>query len=80
MRKSLQGYFLSCGAGILLAIAAYAIINAHVGYDQQQSLLENYVFPFEQLYANAMLMVGPLVVFFSLLKNRRTRSSSQNES
>ena len=69
MRKSLQGYFLSCGAGILLAIAAYAIINAHVGYDQQQSLLENYVFPFEQLYANAMLMVGPLVVFFSLLKN-----------
>ena len=69
MRKSPRGHYLSCGAGILLAIAVYAVINAFIGYDDQKALLDDYVFPFERLFANAMLMVGAPVTFFSLLKN-----------
>lgn len=69
VRKSPRGYFLTCGAGVLLAIAVYIVINVFMGLDEQQSLLENYLFPFEQLFANAMLMVGAPVTFFSLMKN-----------
>jgi len=69
VHKSPRGYFLSCGAGILLALVAYAIINILASPEEQLALLDNYLFPFEQLFANAMLMVGAPVTLFSLLKN-----------
>ena len=69
VRKSPRGYFLSCGAGILLAIITYAVISMLSSPEEQQALVDNYLFPFEQIFANAMLMVGAPVTFFSLLKN-----------
>ena len=67
--KSQRGYYLVCGAGILLAIVVYAILNTFLGAEEQKTLLNDYLFPFERLFANAMLMVGAPVTFFSLLKN-----------
>ena len=69
MHKSPRGFLLLCGVGILVAIAAYAIINTIISPDDQRVLLDDYVFPLERLFTNAMLMVGAPVTFFSLLKN-----------
>ena len=69
MRKSPRGFLLLCGVGILVAIVAYSIISMLVSPVDQQILLDDYVFPLERLFTNAMLMVGAPVTFFSLLKN-----------
>ena len=69
VRKSQRGYFLLCGSAIPLAIVVYAIVSMFMGPEEQRVLLDNYVFPFERLFANAMLMVGAPVTFFSILKN-----------
>ena len=69
IHKSPRRFFIPCGMGFLLAIAAYAVIAAFTSPEEQQAMLGNYVFPFERLFANAVLMVGAPVTFFSLLKN-----------
>ena len=69
VRKSPRDYILPCSVGVLTACAVYAIINMFVDANGQQTLLKDYVLAFEQLFANAMLMVGAPVTFFSLLKN-----------
>ena len=66
---ALRTFLVLCGVGVLAAIAVYAIMNVFVGLAGQRVLLDNYLFPLEQVYANAMLMVGAPVTFFSLLKN-----------
>ena len=69
VQKKPRTFVIWCSIGIFAAVAVYAIIDMLFGPEEQQVLLDNYVFPFEQLYANAMLMVGAPVTFFSLMKN-----------
>ena len=67
--KKQRTFLIACGVGILVALAAYAIISMLVNPVEQSDLLENYIFPFEQVFANAILMVGAPATFFSLMKN-----------
>ncbi|MBQ9069007.1 MAG: cation:dicarboxylase symporter family transporter [Eggerthellaceae bacterium] len=59
----------ACAVATLAAIIAYLPLSLLFDARGQEGLLENYVFPLEQMYANAMLMVGAPMTFFSLLKN-----------
>ena len=67
--KKQRTFLIACGVGTLVALAAYAIISMLVNPVEQADLLENYIFPFEQVFANAILMVGAPATFFSLMKN-----------
>lgn len=67
--KKQRTFLIACGVGTLVALAAYAIISMLVNPVEQSDLLENYIFPFEQVFANAILMVGAPATFFSLMKN-----------
>ncbi|MBQ9021067.1 MAG: cation:dicarboxylase symporter family transporter [Eggerthellaceae bacterium] len=62
-------YLFLCGAAIALAVVFYAAIYAFTTPETRLVILDDYVFPLEQLYANAILMIGAPVTFFSLLKN-----------
>lgn len=70
VRKSVQITQLICLAAAALAVVVYAFIQANMGTAAQQGLVENIIFPLEQLFANAMVMIAAPVTFFSLLKNR----------
>ena len=69
VQKTPRAYFVSCGIGVLLALVAYALISLFVDPETQKTLCTEYIFPFEKLISNAVLMVGAPVTFFSLLKN-----------
>ena len=69
VKRSFQTTLFVSFASILAAILVYIPINAHVGMDTQIMLGEEVVFPLVKLFANAMLMVGAPMTFFSLLKN-----------
>lgn len=69
VQKTPDAFFVSCGIGILIAIVVWATISRFIGPEAQAALCKDYIFPFENLIANAVLMVGAPVTFFSLLKN-----------
>ncbi|MBE6466384.1 dicarboxylate/amino acid:cation symporter [Denitrobacterium detoxificans] len=69
VRKDPKGNIILCGSGILIGIVVYLVLAMFLDVDEQHALLNEYIFPFEQIYGNAMLMVGAPVTFFSLLKN-----------
>ena len=58
-----------CALAAILAMIAYLPINFLIDPVEQDLMLVNYVLPIEQLYINAILMVGAPVTLFSLLKN-----------
>ncbi len=60
---------LACAVAALCAIAVYIPLSSLLDAREQRDLFVNYVFPLETLYANAMLMIGAPMTFFSLLKN-----------
>ncbi len=59
----------ACVIAALLAIVVYAPMDFFLDVSVRHQLLNGYVFPLETAYANAALMVGAPMVFFSLLKN-----------
>ena len=67
--RSYRTTMLACSIASLCAVAVYLILNTMIDADGQHHLLDNYVFPLESVYANAMLMIGAPMTFFSLLKN-----------
>ena len=67
--RSFQNTLLLSFASILLAILVYIPINAFVSLEEQARIGEEIVFPLVKVFANAMLMIGAPVTFFSLLKN-----------
>lgn len=69
VRATPKAFIISCGAGYLLAIAAYLVIRMFLNVDARHVLLDEYLFPIEELFGNALLMVGPPVTLLSLLKN-----------
>lgn len=69
VKRSFQNTLLFSLASILMAILVYIPINAYMSMDDQIKLGEEIVFPLVKQFANAMLMIGAPVTFFSLLKN-----------
>lgn len=69
VNRSSRTSMVACLIAAAIAIGAYIPISLMLNTNEQQSLLANYVFPLERLYANAALMVGAPMTFFSLLKN-----------
>ena len=67
--RSYRSAMVACGIAALCAVIAYFPISFMLDTSAQQDLLANYVFPLEEMYTNAMLMVGAPMTFFSLLKN-----------
>ena len=59
----------SCAIAFLCAIVVYLPLSCLLDADAQKELLTGYVFPVENMYTNAMLMIGAPMTFFSLLKN-----------
>lgn len=69
VRATPRAFLISCGIGYLAAILAYLHISLFLDVDARHVLLHGYLFPVEQLFGNALLMVGPPVTLLSLLKN-----------
>lgn len=69
VRKGPTQSLAFCVIGIVLAILTYIPIGLLVDEQGKQALLSDYIFPLEQLFANAMIMLGAPVTLFSLLKN-----------
>jgi len=67
-RNSLRT-LVGCAAGILCAVIAYLLIAALTERRTQYALIGYGLLPLEQLFTNAVLMVGAPLTFFSLLKN-----------
>ena len=58
-----------CIVAIILAVLIYLVLSYALNRDAQTTLLSEIILPVEKLFANAVLMVGAPVTFFSLLKN-----------
>ena len=69
VKRSFQNTLLFSFASLLLAILVYIPISAYMSMEDQTRLGEEIVFPLVKQFANAMLMIGAPVTFFSLLKN-----------
>lgn len=69
VKRSYRRLYLLNGLSILCALAVYALLYFLTDVEWQQGLVNDYLFPLENLFANAMLMIGAPVTFFSLLKN-----------
>ena len=67
--RSHRTTMFACMIASLCAVLVYLPLSSLVDTSGQKDLLDNYVFPLETLYANAMLMIGAPMTFFSLLKN-----------
>lgn len=70
VRKSFQLTQIIYLLAVLTALAVYIPIRLYMNMEIRQDLLDQVVFPIEQLFANAMVMIAAPVTFFSLLKNR----------
>lgn len=58
-----------CFIAILLAVPVSIALISFLSTDKLISLDKNYIHPFIKQFANAMLMIGAPVTFFSLVKN-----------
>ncbi len=67
--RSSRTTMFACMVATLLAVIVYLPLSSLVDADGQLDLLNNYVFPLETMYGNALLMIGAPMTFFSLLKN-----------
>lgn len=69
VKRNYQSSLMSCMIGIVLAILAYLLISATTSADKMIEMDKGYITPLMNQFANAMLMVGAPVTFFSLVKN-----------
>ena len=69
VQRSFRNVLLLSLVSILAAILVYIPISACMSMETQIKLGEEIVFPLVKLFANAMLMIGAPVTFFSLVKN-----------
>lgn len=69
VKRNYRSSLLYCMIGVVLAILAYLLINQMMSADKMVEVDKNYIMPMINQFANAMLMVGAPVTFFSLVKN-----------
>ena len=69
VKRNHNSSLMYCLIAIILAMLVATPLIAFVSADKLISLDENYIGPFIKQFANAMLMIGAPVTFFSLVKN-----------
>ena len=69
VKRNHNSSLLYCLIAIILAMLVATPLIAFVSTDKLVSLDKNYIGPFIKQFANAMLMIGAPVTFFSLVKN-----------
>ena len=69
VKRNHNSSLMYCLIAIVLAMLVSTPLIAFVSTDRLISLDENYIGPFIKQFANAMLMIGAPVTFFSLVKN-----------
>lgn len=69
VKRNYRSSLLYCLIGIVLAILVYLMIRAAASAEQMSEIDGSYIMPLMNQFANAMLMVGAPVTFFSLVKN-----------
>lgn len=69
VKRNYRSSLLYCMIGIVSAILAYLLIGTMLSADQMVEIDKSYMMPLMNQFANAMLMVGAPVTFFSLVKN-----------
>ena len=69
VKRNNNSALLYCMIAILLAVPVSIALVAFVSADNLISLDNKFILPFIKQFANAMLMIGAPVTFFSLVKN-----------
>ena len=69
VRRSYARAMMRCLIMGLVAVAVYIPISLFVDAGTQKLILSEVVFPLQQLFSNAILMIGAPVTFLSLIKN-----------
>ena len=69
VKRNYQSSLLYSLIGIVLAILLYLLLNSMMSADKMVEIDKSYLMPLMNQFANAMLMVGAPVTFFSLVKN-----------
>ena len=69
VKRNHNSSLMYCLIAIILAMLVSTPLIAFVSADKLVSIDENYIGPFMKQFANAMLMIGAPVTFFSLVKN-----------
>ncbi len=69
VKRHYRRSLIQSGIGILLAILVYLLIHPFFSAEEQLAFDTQFVFPLVTQFANAMLMIGAPVTFFSLVKN-----------
>lgn len=69
VKRNYRSSLLYCMIGIVLAILVYLLLNTMMSADEMIRIDKGYITPTINQFANAMLMVGAPVTFFSLVKN-----------
>lgn len=69
VKRNYRSTLLYCIIGIALAILVYFLLNTMMSAGKMVEIDKNYITPMMNQFANAMLMVGAPVTFFSLVKN-----------
>lgn len=69
VKRNYRSSLLYCMIGIVMAILVYLLLNTMISGDKMVDIDKSYITPTINQFANAMLMVGAPVTFFSLVKN-----------
>ncbi len=69
VKRNYRSSLLYSMIGIALAILVYLLISPTMSADKMVEIDNSYFMPLMDQFANAMLMVGAPVTFFSLVKN-----------
>lgn len=69
VKRAHAPHIILCGGGLLAALLVYGLLSFAAQGEVGLRLVNNWVAPFETLFAAAMLMIGTPMTFFSILKN-----------
>ena len=69
IKRSYAPHLLFCGIGFLAAMLVYALLLLTTDSTARNALVSNWIAPMETPFANAILMIGTPMTFFSILKN-----------
>lgn len=69
VKRNYRRSLIQCLIGIVLAMLIYIPIQANLGFTERITIDQKVVLPLIKQFANAMLMIGAPVTFFSLIKN-----------
>jgi Na+/H+-dicarboxylate symporter len=69
VRRSYSGFQLSCFSGIVLATVLGLPLFSILDFDTRFTIQQQFLFPLNRMFTNAMLMVGAPITLFSMIRN-----------